>query len=205
MNTLRAAVTLASNQYFRNAFGRLTRNVAFCPLITRVRTSFTKSGQVFTTVNFDDGTAVTVCKCENDAHDEEKAVLYAIAKRVYGKIVVDRCGDKVKLEIKAERVGAKIGQLASNAEIKDHQADRVAKPAKKTVKVRIIDGGEEPEVEDSRTCACRDCGRGKRGKGKQLTAEGRKLRQKLGLPTDKPFSQWTVDQKRLYWRSVKAK
>lgn len=46
-----------------------------------------KEGGYVTTVMFDDGIQTQVVQGEHDAFDLEKAVLYAVAKRVYGKEV----------------------------------------------------------------------------------------------------------------------
>lgn len=46
-----------------------------------------KEGGYVTTVMFDDGIQTQVVQGEHDAFDLEKAVLYAVAKRVYGKTV----------------------------------------------------------------------------------------------------------------------
>lgn len=57
------------------------------PLYDLLGRRIVKEGGYVTTVMFDDGIQTQVVQGEHDAFDLEKAILYAVAKRVYGKEV----------------------------------------------------------------------------------------------------------------------
>lgn len=128
-----------------------------------------------TKVVFTDGTWSLVRLSENDEPNREVAILYAIAKRLYGKISYDR---KNYGEAVESGIGAKLRKWVAGAfdqEAAD-KAKRAAEKAKPAVK--------KPKVD----CNCDGC-----------CIPGCYVR------PDKPFSQFTAEEKRAYWREQNRK
>ena len=137
-----------------------------------------------TKVMFTDGTWSLVRLSENDKPDREVAVLYAIAKRIYGRISYDRNNYGEAVE---SGIGTKLRKWVAGAY--DQEAADRAKSATEKAKAKAK-GCTNTPVHKS-TAA--DCGCGECGCGKPYVRPA------------KPFSQFTADEKRAYWREQNRK
>lgn len=186
---------------------------AFCPDIKRV----TFNGRT-TIVWFVDDTRVVVKCSTGDKYDKKTAIVYAIAKRLLGKVkpnrevdgngfgcylqkIVDAAFDQAEEEkIAAEKKrAAKAEHLArQEAEKKAAFEKRVEERAKQLLLERAaIDRANEIEdVQRAYKCSCGD-------NGNRCTC-GSKTTGEYVRP-NKPFSKFTVTEKREYWRAQNAK
>lgn len=121
-----------------------------------------------TKVEFSDGTWSLVRLSENDTPNRETAVLYALVKRIYGKISYSR---KNYGEAVESAVGPKIRKLVDNAIDLDKKAAAKAKSSRST------------KVYVKSPCICSSCSKYVR--------------------PNKPFSEFTTEEKRAYWRAQK--
>ena len=129
-----------------------------------------------TKVIFTDGTWSLVRLSGNDSPNREVAVLYAIAKRIYGKISFDR---KNYGEAVESGIGTKLRKWVAGAY--DQAAAEKEKRAAEKAKVRA----------KAKACSC-SCG----GACKDDAPYVR---------PNKPFSQFTAEEKRAYWREQNRK
>ena len=125
-----------------------------------------------TKVAFSDGTWSLVRLSENDTPNRETAVLYALVKRIYGKISHAR---KNYGEAVESAVGAKIRKLVDTAVDLDKKAAAKAK-AKSSHCTKVY-------VKSPCSSYC---------------SSGIKY-----IRPDKPFSEFTTEEKRAYWRAQK--
>lgn len=123
-----------------------------------------------TKVEFSDGTWSLVRLSENDTPNRETAVLYALVKRIYGKISHAR---KNYGEAVESAVGAKIRKLVDTAVDLD----------KKVAKAKSSRGVCHTKVYVKSPCTCSSCSKYVR--------------------PNKPFSEFTTEEKRAYWRAQK--
>lgn len=129
-----------------------------------------------TKVIFTDGTWSLVRLSGNDSPNREVAILYAIAKRIYGRISYDR---KNYGEAVESGIGTKLRKWVAGAY--DQAAAEKEKRAAEKAKAKA----------KAKACSC-SCG----GACKDETPYVR---------PNKPFSQFTADEKRAYWREQNRK
>lgn len=129
-----------------------------------------------TKVIFTDGTWSLVRLSNNDTPNRETAILYAIAKRIYGRISRDR---KNYGEAVESAIGNKLRKWVESAY--DQEAAEKEKRATEKAKVKA----------KAKTCTC-SCG-------------GACKDEKPYVRPDKPFSQFTAEEKRAYWREQNRK
>ena len=134
-----------------------------------------------TKVMFTDGTWSLVRLSENDEPDREVAILYAIAKRIYGRISYDR---KNYGEAVESGIGTKLRKWVAGAH--DQEAADRAKRAAERAKAKGCT--KTPVYKSITTCGCGSCSS-----------------DKPYVRPDKPFSQFTADEKRAYWREQNRK
>lgn len=126
-----------------------------------------------TKVEFSDGTWSLVRLSENDIPNRETAVLYALVKRIYGKISHAR---KNYGEAVESAVGAKIRKLVDTAVDLDKKATAKAK-------AKSSRGISHTKVYVKSPCSCSSCSKYVR--------------------PNKPFAEFTTAEKRAYWRAQK--
>ena len=131
-----------------------------------------------TKVIFTDGTWSLVRLSNNDTPNRETAILYAIAKRIYGRISRDR---KNYGEAVESAIGNKLRKWVESAY--DQEAAEKEKRAAEKAKVKA--------KEKAKTCTCSCVG-------------ACKVEEPYVRP-DKPFSQFTAEEKRAYWREQNRK
>ena len=129
-----------------------------------------------TKVIFTDGTWSLVRLSNNDTPNRETAILYAIAKRIYGRISRDR---KNYGEAVESAIGNKLRKWVESAY--DQEAAEKEKRAAEKAKVKA----------KAKTCTCSCVG-------------ACKVEEPYVRP-DKPFSQFTAEEKRAYWREQNRK
>ena len=129
-----------------------------------------------TKVIFTDGTWSLVRLSNNDTPNRETAILYAIAKRIYGRISRDR---KNYGEAVESAIGNKLRKWVESAY--DQEAAEKEKRATEKAKVKA----------KAKTCTC-SCG-------------GACKDEKPYVRPNKPFSQFTAEEKRAYWREQNRK
>lgn len=171
------------------------------------------TGRIHVAVHFDDGTTVHVAQCENDPNDIEKAVLFAIAKRVYGRVEVKDAAAR-KIEIAGAGYAAMIKDVVERATGQNQV--KPAKPAapaasaeilrmRKTVPVTTEQIWPKPDAKPIqvkppvRDCPC--C-------RKEKTDDARRQpKNKYGYKPagceHKRFRDMTLTEKREYWRNQK--
>lgn len=131
-----------------------------------------------TKVVFEDGTWALVRLSENDEPNREVAVLYALAKRIYGKISYER---KNYGEAVESGIGAKLRKWVAGA-FDQEAADKAKRAAEKA---KAKPEMKKPEVKKPCTgCTCTEA---------------------PYVRPDKPFSQFTAEEKRAYWREQNRK
>ena len=192
-----------------------------CPQINRV----TFNGNT-TVVWFVDGSKCIVECSTSDKYDKKTAIVYAIVKRMMGKLgakdkngifranlvdgngfgtflqkVVDSSFDQqleeklaAKKKLEAQEKHAKTQEIQQQAAFKKHVEER----AKQILIERAaIDRANQLEDEKrskkvlNETCSC---------SGSSKTCSCKTSSSKKYVRPDKPFSQFTVDEKREYWR-----
>ena len=131
-----------------------------------------------TKVIFTDGTWSLVRLSDNDTPNRETAILYAIAKRIYGRISRDR---KNYGEAVESAIGNKLRKWVEGA------YDQVAAEKEK----RATEKAKVKAKEKAKTCTC-SCG-------------GACKDEKPYVRPNKPFSQFTAEEKRAYWREQNRK
>lgn len=163
----------------KDVFERIVYHGVYAPQPTHCVYNTGKDGRINVIVHFADGTTTRVVQSEHDAHDLEKAILFCIAKRVYGAVkVVDAAAKKIQIDgngygimIKKILDGA-VNQTAKNDEAK------AIKQAKKTATKPV------------KTCRC--------GCGKPVAGT-------VAKAPKKKFSEMTQEEKRAYWREAKRR
>ena len=131
-----------------------------------------------TKVIFTDGTWSLVRLSNNDTPNRETAILYAIAKRIYGRISRDH---KNYGEAVESAIGNKLRKWVEGA------YDQVAAEKEK----RATEKAKVKAKEKAKTCTC--------------SCNGVCKDEKPYVRPDKPFSQFTAEEKRAYWREQNRK
>ena len=182
-----------------------------------------------TTVFFTDGTKTTVRCSSNDTYDRQTAIAYALVKRLFGKI--GRYDEKTKKlyenEIDGNGLGLKLEKIAAagfdqdlekknlNAKKAEAKAAHVARQkaehdaawqrrvAKRAEEIQLerdanayLDSLSKTKKLNESTCQC--CKTAPMSTGSSATW------QNYTRP-DKPFSQFTSEEKKAYWRAHNAK
>lgn len=202
----------------------------YFPTIAEIPISrVTYSGNA-TTVFFNDGTKTTVKCSSNDNYDRQTAVVYALVKRLFGKIgrldektkkfyenEVDGNGLGLKLEkivaagfdqdvekklVKEKKAKAKAAHIArQKAEHEAAWKRRVAKRAEELKLEReaeaMLDSlSKTKKPLNESTCSCSNA---------EPTNTGHNTSWQEYVRPDKPFSQFTSEEKKAYWRAHNAK
>lgn len=170
------------------------------------------TGRIHVAVHFDDGTTVHVAQCENDPNDIEKAVLFAIAKRVYGRVEVKDAATR-KIEIAGAGYAAMIKDVVERATGQNQV--KPATPAasaeiprmRKTVPVTTKQIWPKPDAKPIqvkppvRDCPC--CRKEKTDDARRQSKN--KYGYKPAGCEHKRFRDMTLEEKREYWRNQKRK
>ena len=197
-----------------------------------------------TVVFFTDGTKTTVKCSSNDTYDRQTAIVYALIKRLFGKI--GRYDAKTKKfydnEIDGNGLGTKLEKIAAagfdqdeekrtakarKAKAMEEHAARQKMESEAAWKRKVEKRAEEIKLEREAAALADSLGNSKKvlnesvmsadvffGCGKQKTVTEKPLEKKSavqveGDPKDawkhyqkpnKPFSQFTSEEKREYWR-----
>lgn len=201
----------------------------YVPTIAEIPISrVTYSGNA-TTVFFTDGTKTTVRCSSNDTYDRQTAIAYALVKRLFGK--VGRYDEKTKKfyenEIDGNGLGLKLEKIAAagfdqdlekknlnakKAEAKaahiarqkaEHEAAWQRRVAKRAEEIHLerdanayLDSLSKMKKLNESACQC--CKTASISTGSSATW------QNYTRP-DKPFSQFTSEEKKAYWRAHNAK
>lgn len=200
-----------------------------------------------TVVFFTDGTKTTVKCSSNDTYDRQTAIVYALVKRMFGKI--GRYDAKTKKfydnEIDGNGLGTKLEKIANAGFDQDEEKwlkDRKAKAQEHVArqkmeseaawKKKVEKRAKEIKLEREAATLADSLGNSKKvlnesimnaseffGGGEQKTVTAKPLEKKSavqveGDPKDawkhyqkpnKPFSQFTSEEKREYWRYYNGK
>jgi hypothetical protein len=202
----------------------------YIPTINEIPISrVTYSGNA-TTVFFTDGTKTTVRCSSNDTYDRQTAIAYALVKRLFGKIgrydaktkrfyenEIDGNGLGLKLEkiaaagfdqdlekknLNAKKAEAKAAHVARQKA--EHEAAWQRRVAKRAEEIRLERDANAYLDSLSKTkkplneSACQDYKTAPTSTGSSATW------QNYTRP-DKPFSQFTSEEKKAYWRAHNAK
>ena len=197
-----------------------------------------------TVVFFTDGTKTTVKRSGADKYDRQTAIVYALIKRLFGKI--GRYDSKTKKfyenEIDGNGLGTKLEKLAAagfdqdeekrtakarKAKAREEHAARQKRESEAAWKRKVEKRAEEIKLEREAATLADSLGNSKKvlnesvmgaseffGGGEQKTVAEKPLEKKStvqveGDPKDawkyyrkpnKPFSQFTSEEKREYWR-----
>lgn len=197
-----------------------------------------------TVVFFTDGTKTTVKCSSNDTYDRQTAIVYALIKRLFGKI--GRYDAKTKKfydnEIDGNGLGTKLEKIAAagfdqdeekrtakarKAKAMEEHAARQKRESEAAWKRKVAKRAEEIKLEREAAALADSLGNSKKvlnesimstdvffGCGEQKTIAEKPLEKKSavqveGDPKDawkfyqkpnKPFSQFTSEEKREYWR-----
>ena len=197
-----------------------------------------------TVVFFTDGTKTTVKRSGADKYDRQTAIVYALVKRIFGKI--GRYDSKTKKyyenEIDGNGLGTKLEKLAAagfdqdeekrtakarKAKALEEHAARQKRESEAAWKRKVAKRAEEIKLEREAAALADSLGNSKKvlnesimnaseffGGGEQKTVTAKPLEKKSavqveGDPKDawkfyqkpnKPFSQFTSEEKREYWR-----
>lgn len=182
-----------------------------------------------TTVFFTDGTKTTVRCSSNDTYDRQTAIAYALVKRLFGK--VGRYDEKTKKlyenEIDGNGLGLKLEKIAAagfdqdlekknlNAKKAEAKAAHVARQkaehdaawqrrvAKRAEEIRLerdanayLDSLSKTKKLNESACQCYK---------PAPTSTGSSATWQNYTRPDKPFSQFTSEEKKAYWRAHNAK
>ena len=194
INRKEQTMTIEALKKLSNAVSKVVYQGAYVPKAENVVYRQDKeSGRYVTVVHFDDGVKAVVKQCENDPFDLEKAVLWALVKRAYGKVTAKEARGKVQLELKGNGYATMIRELVEKAvdQGKKQEADAVKKAAAKKADAATEVKGDKPAATATRCCkGCTAvCKRGKRPLKSSPIA---KLR--------KSVKNMTPAEKRQYWR-----
>ena len=197
-----------------------------------------------TVVFFTDGTKTTVKCSSNDTYDRQTAIVYALVKRLFGKL--GRYDTKTKKlyenEIDGNGLGTKLEKIAAagfdqdeekrtlkarKAKAQEEHAARQKRESEAAWKKRVAKRAEEIKLEREATALADSLGNPKKvlnestmdaneffGGEEQKTVTEKPLDKKStayveGDPKDawkyyrkpnKPFSQFTSEEKKEYWR-----
>lgn len=202
----------------------------YIPTIAEIPISRVTYSKNATTVFFTDGTKTTVRCSSNDTYDRQTAVAYALVKRMFGKI--GRYDEKTKRfyenEIDGNGLGLKLEKIAAagfdqdiekknlNAKKAEAKAAHIARQKAEhdaAWQRRVKQRAEEIRLErdanayldslsktkkplNESTCQC--CKTDPIPTGSSATWQNYKR-------PDKPFSQFTSEEKKAYWRAHNAK
>lgn len=200
---------LFDNSFFKNFPTQVRKTIipASIPTIQKVVEKFPK-----TTVFFTDGTKSSVSCSKDDTPNLEVAILYAIVKRIYG--TVDRTTGEATLPSLGKTIRRATEELTFHATSK-------ATPEKTKIPVvcapKTISPSSVPEKPVSTPCR-------KSVPSKTISRIAQKLKKTFPLPAvqkttttsssisnnsyvrpSKPFSKFSQEEKRAYWRWQKAK
>lgn len=164
-----------------------------------------------TIVWFTDGTKVTVKLSENDTYDRKTAIVYAICKRLFSKVMPDgtvnsngfgmklqkladsgfdqQTGDELKAKRKAEAEANRKKQEAAHQTAFDRK-----------VKAKV----EQMKIERAATEALREAKNKILAEDKPTAPRGYSKASTYVRP-NKPFSKFTQEEKRAYWREANKK
>ena len=207
-----------------------TSKPQYIPTINEIPISrVTYSGNA-TTVFFTDGTKTTVRCSSNDTYDRQTAIAYALVKRLFGKI--GRYDEKTKKfyenEIDGNGLGLKLEKIAANGF--DQDLEKKNLNAKKAVakaahvarqkaehdaawQRRVAKRAEEIRLERDANAYLDSLSKTK----KPLNESACQCHKTAPVSTgssaswqnykrpDKPFSQFTSEEKKAYWRAHNAK
>ena len=229
---------------FSDFNGLAPRAKEYFPTMSEIPISrVTYSGDT-TIVFFTDGTKTTVKRSGADKYDRQTAVVYALMKRIFGKI--GRYDSKTKKfyenEIDGNGLGTKLEKLAAagfdqdeekrtlkarKAKAQEEHAARQKRESEAAWKKRVAKRAEEIKLEREAAALVDSLRNSKKvlnesimdankffGGGEQKTVTEKPLDKKSeirveGDPKDawkyyrkpnKPFSQFTSEEKREYWR-----
>ena len=197
-----------------------------------------------TVVFFTDGTKTTVKCSSNDTYDRQTAIVYALVKRLFGKL--GRYDSKTKKfyenEIDGNGFGTKLGKIAAagfdqdeekqtlktrKAKAQEEHAARQKRESEAAWKKRVAKRAEEIKLEREAAALVDSLRNPKKvlnestmnaneffGGGEQKTVTEKPLDKKSEIRVDgdpkdawkyyqkpnKPFSQFTSEEKKAYWR-----
>ena len=221
-----------------------SKKMKYIPTMSEIPISrVTYSGDT-TVVFFTDGTKTTVKCSSNDTYDRQTAIVYALVKRLFGKL--GRYDTKTKKlyenEIDGNGLGTKLEKIAAagfdqdeekrtlkarKAKAQEEHAARQKRESEAAWKKRVAKRAEEIKLEREATALADSLGNPKKvlnestmdaneffGGGEQKTVTEKPLDKKSeirveGDPKDawkyyrkpnKPFSQFTSEEKKEYWR-----
>ena len=139
-----------------------------------------------TTVYFLDGTKTTVTCSANDTYDKQTAIVYALVKRMYGKVgMYDKNGKWRPNEIDGNGIGLKIEKIANSGYDQEAEKKRVKK-AKETAKAdHLARQKSESEAAWKRKVA-------KRAEEIKLEREASVLADSLAKSNKKPLNETMV-------------
>lgn len=175
------------------------------PAVSRLQYNGTK-----TIVFFEDGSKVVVECSKADTYDRQTALAYAIVKRMYGRVRADGTvdgngfGGKMKKLVDAgfDQVLEKKNLAAKKAEARArHEAEQKA-AAKKAFDRRVRERAEQLKIEETAKKLVETMGLDE--KSKSETEKVEPAEQPYVRP-DKPFSQFSIEEKRAYWREQNRK
>lgn len=178
-----------------------------------------------TTVFFTDGTKTTVRCSSNDTYDRQTAIAYALVKRLFGKI--GRYDEKTKRfyenEIDGNGLGLKLEKIAAagfdqdlekknlNAKKAEAKAAHVARQKAEhdaAWQRRVAKRAEEIRLERDANAYLDSLSKTKKPLNESTrkpTAAVSKTTMQEYVRPDKPFSQFTSEEKKAYWRAHNAK
>jgi hypothetical protein len=145
-----------------------------------------------TTVYFVDGTKTTVTCSANDTYDKQTAIVYALVKRIYGKVgIYDKNKRWRPNEIDGNGIGLKIEKIANSGFDQDLEKQRIKK-AKETAKAEHLARQKaESEAAWKRRVA-------KRAEEIKLEREASLLADTLTKSSKKPLNETTtIEAKKL--------
>lgn len=154
---------------------------AYCPPITKVIDK-----KPVTTVCFNDGSKASVKCSAHDTYNLETAILYAIVKRTFGSV---NC-------YTAEAVCAGLGRSLKEI-VEKHTYHAIPKK---------LDSEEKCDCKcshgNSGSCKCNKASTFQKN---LQTGKEAEIKKTIYIRPDKPFSQFTQEEKRAYWRWQKSK
>lgn len=179
------------------------------PAVSRLQYNGTK-----TIVFFEDGSKVVVECSKADTYDRQTALAYAIVKRMYGRVRTDGTvdgngfGGKMKKLVDAgfDQVLEKKNLAAKKAEARArHEAEQKA-AAKKAFDRRVRERAEQMKIEETAKKLVEAMGLDKKTEESEAEkAENAETAEQPYVRPDKPFSQFSIEEKRAYWREQNRK
>lgn len=156
---------------------------AYCPPIIKVLDK-----KPVTVVYFNDGSKASVKCLADDTYNLETAILYAIVKRTFGSV------DCYTDEAVCAGLGKSLRELVEKYTV--HETPVKAESEEKC-NCKCSSG-------NSGSCTCDKASTFLKNPSEEKKAEMKKTKTVYIRP-DKPFSQFTQEEKRAYWRWQKSK